>query len=163
VPALVLGDVTIWDSLAICESAAEMAPTAQLLPRDRLTRAVCRSVVSEMHAGFAALRRDLQMNIRRRTEPRPWPEDTRADLARVEQLWTTVRARYGSEGPFLFGARTLADAFFAPVVTRLRTYGVPLSPISAAYSEAVLADSAFREWEAAAQVEPWANATTDAL
>jgi glutathione S-transferase len=163
VPALALGEVTIWDSLAIGEWAAEAAPGAGLLPEDMLTRAICRSVISEMHAGFAAVRRDLQMNIRRRTAPREWPDDTRADLARIEQVWTTIRHRYGSGGPFLFGTRTLADAFFAPVVTRLRTYGVPLSISSAAYCEAVLADSAFREWEAAAQVEPWSLPVTDAL
>jgi glutathione S-transferase len=163
VPALVLGDTTVWDSLAICEWAAEQAPVARLLPEDPLSRAVCRSLMSEMHSGFAAVRRDLPMNLRRRTQARDWAADTRADLARIEQVWTTTRARYGAGGSFLFGARTLADAFFAPVVTRLRTYGVRLSGVSATYSEAVLSDAAFREWDAAGAVEPWTMAATDAL
>lgn len=151
VPALAVDGVTIWDSLAIAEWAAEQAPS--LYPEDALTRAVCRAVVCEMHSGFAAVRRDLPMNIRRRTTPRDWPEETRADLARIDALWTSTRERYGTDGPFLFGRRTLADAFFAPVVTRLRTYGVPLSPVVAAYCEAVLSDADFRAWEAAAEAE----------
>lgn len=151
VPALAVDGVTIWDSLAIAEWAAEQAPS--LYPEDALTRAVCRAVVCEMHSGFAAVRRDLPMNIRRRTTPRDWPEETRADLARIDALWTSTRERYGADGPFLFGRRTLADAFFAPVVTRLRTYGLPLSPVVAAYCEAVLSDADFRAWEAAAEAE----------
>jgi len=163
VPALEVDGTVIWDSLAICEWAAENARAARLWPEDPMVRAVCRSVACEMHSSFAAVRRDMSMNVRRRTTPRDWPEDTRDDLARIEDVWTTTRARYGAGGPFLFGARTIADAFFAPVVTRLRTYGVPLSSSSAAYSEAVLADPAFREWESAAVAEPWALAATDAL
>ena len=162
VPALALGDLTIWDSLAISEWAAEQ-PDAKLWPRDPLVRAACRSVVCEMHSSFAAMRRDLAMNIRRRVSARAWPDDTRDDLARVEELWTTTRQRYGSSGPFLFGERTLADAFYAPVVTRLRTYGVPLSKTAAAYSQAVLADAAFREWEQAAVEEQASIAATEAL
>jgi len=155
--------VVIWDSLAICEWAAENAPAAHLWPEDPMVRAVCRSVACEMHSSFAAVRRDMSMNIRRRTTPRDWPQDTRDDLVRIEEVWTTIRARYGAGGPFLFGARTIADAFYAPVVTRFRTYGVPLSASSAGYSEAVLADPSFREWEAAGVAEPWTLAQTDAL
>ena len=162
VPALAVGDLTVWDSLAICEWAAEQ-PGAKLWPVDPLVRAVCRSAVCEMHSSFAALRRDMAMNIRRRTGPRDWPEDTRDDLARIEELWTSLRSRYGAGGPFLFGERTLADAFYAPVVTRFRSYGVALSKTSAAYSEAVLSDPAFREWEQAASAEDARIAATDAL
>lgn len=167
VPALEVAGTVIWDSLAICEWAAENAPSARLWPEDPMVRAICRSVTCEMHSSFGAVRRDLSMNIRRRVtprdRPRDWPEDTRDDLARIEEVWSVTRARYGAGGPFLFGARTIADAFFAPVVTRLRTYGVPLSASSAAYSEAVLSDPSFREWEAAAVAEPWALPATDAL
>lgn len=163
VPALDLGELVIWDSLSICEWAAETAPSAGLWPADARARAICRSVTCEMHAGFGALRRDLSMNLRRRTAPKQWASDTADDLARVDELWRTTRARWGQGGPFLFGARTIADAFYAPVVTRLRTYGVPLSPDAAAYSEAVLADPAFRAWEAAAEAEPWTMPSIDAL
>jgi glutathione S-transferase len=163
VPALSVGSVTIWDSLAICEWAAENTRTQPLWPGDSLVRAVCRSVVSEMHSSFGALRRDLSMNIRRRTSARAWPEDTRADLARIDELWCWAREQYGAAGPWLFGERTLADAFFAPVATRCRTYGVKLTPVAAAYAEAVLTDDAFREWESAAQHEAATIEQTDAL
>jgi glutathione S-transferase len=163
VPVLETDGVTVWDSLAIAEWAAERAPHAHLWPEDSRTRAICRSVTCEMHSSFAAMRRDLSMNIRRRTTPREWPDDTRADLARVEQLWASTRERYGAGGPFLFGARTIADAFYAPVATRLRTYGVKVVPATHAYCEAIFADPAFRAWEAAAIAEPWSIAVTDAL
>lgn len=163
VPALEIDGVTVWDSLAIAELAAEKAPAARLWPEDQTTLAICRAVTCEMHSSFAALRRDCAMNIRRRTTPRDWPDDTRADIARIEELWGAIRARHGAGGPFLFGARTIADAFFAPVATRFRTYGVPLKPASQAYCEAIFADPAFRAWEAAAEAEPWTIPETDAL
>jgi glutathione S-transferase len=163
VPALRADDITIWDSLAIAEWAAERAPKAHLWPENSAERAVCRAVTCEMHSSFSAMRRDLAMNVRRRTTPRAWPEDTRADLARVEQLWASTRERYGAAGPFLFGARTIADAFYAPVATRLRTYGVPVQPATQAYCEAIFSDPAFRAFEAAAEAEPWSIPVTDAL
>ncbi len=163
VPALALGDVTVWDSLAICEWAAEAAPAARLWPTDPAARAVCRAVTCEMHSSFAALRRDLGMNLRRRTEARAWPADTREDLERVEEVIATTHARWGAEGPFLFGARTIADAFYAPVATRLRSYGVSSSPVVAAWCDAIFADAHFRAWESAALAEPWTIASTDAL
>ena len=163
VPALALAEVTVWDSLAICEWAAEAAPAAHLWPVDPGARAVCRAVTCEMHSSFAALRRDLGMNLRRRTAARAWPDDTRDDLARVEELVAQTRARWGAEGPFLFGARTIADAFYAPVATRLRTYGVPRSPVVAAWSDAIFDDAHFRAWESAALAEPWTIEGTDAL
>jgi glutathione S-transferase len=163
VPALAVSGVTVWDSLAISEWAAESAPAARLWPEDALARAVCRSIASEMHAGFGAVRRDLSMNIRRRAAARPLAEDTLADLTRIEALWAATRERHGAGGPFLFGARTIADAFFAPVATRLRTYGVPVQPESRAYCDAIFADPAFLAWEEAAKAEPWTIPSTDAL
>lgn len=163
VPALEVSGVTVWDSLAIAEWAAESAPEAHLWPANPLTRAVCRSVTCEMHASFSALRRDLAMNIRRRTTLPSLAEDTAADLARIEALWAATRARYGAGGPFLFGARTIADAFYAPVATRLRTYGVRVQPATQAYCDAILGDPAFLAWEAASIAEPWTIASTDAL
>ncbi|MDX2234641.1 MAG: glutathione S-transferase [Hyphomonadaceae bacterium] len=161
VPALHVDDVVIWDSLAISEWAAERAPA--LWPADPQVRAVARSATAEMHSGFAALRRDGAMNVRRRAGRRDWPEDTRADIARVEELWGALRAAHGAGGPYLFGARSIADAFFAPVCTRLRTYDVPVGAVAQAYCETVFADDAFRAWEAAAVAEPWAIPSTDSL
>lgn len=163
VPALHLGPVVIHDSLAISEWAAEQ-PGASLLPADPLQRALVRAAVAEMHAGFAALRRDLSMNIRRRLELAPdWPADTRADLDRLFAAFTGWRTAAAAHGPWLFGARTLADAFYAPVVTRLRTYAVPVSPLIADYMAVVLADADFQDWEAAARDEPMHIPQTDAL
>jgi glutathione S-transferase len=151
----------VWDSLAIAEWAAEHRPA--LWPGDAATRAACRSAVAEMHSGFAGIRRDYSMNIRRRVSAPPPPEDTRADLERLFELWGALRARYAGEGPWLFGARTIADAFYAPVATRLRTYGVPTPPDAQAWCDTLLADPDFRAWEAAAEAEPWRIETAEAL
>ena len=161
VPALDVDGVTIWDSLAICEWAAERAPS--LWPSDPMVRAVARSATAEMHSGFAALRRDGSMNVRRRAGRRDWPADTRADIARLEELWSTLRRTYGAGGPFLFGARSIADAFYAPVCTRLRTYDVAVSSLASDYCAAIFADDAFQEWERAATAESWTIPEADAL
>lgn len=161
VPALEVDGVTIWDSLAISEWAAERAPS--LWPSDATVRAVARSAAAEMHSGFAALRRDGSMNVRRRAGRREWPEDTRADISRLEELWSHLRANYGAGGPFLFGARCVTDAFYAPVATRLRTYDVEVSPVVRDYCNAIFADDAFREWEADAIAETWTIPQADAL
>ena len=160
VPVLhvVTGDgavVRIGDSLAIAEWAAESAPTAHLWPEDEGRRATARAVTCEMHSGFAALRRDLPMNLARRTPARPWPDDTRRDIARALEILTDLRARHRDLGPWLFGPRTIADAFFAPIVARFRSYGVVLPPSIATYSETVFSDAAFRAWEAAGIPESW--------
>ena len=162
VPALHVGDTVIWDSLAICEWAAEQKPDV-VWPTSAEARAVARSAAAEMHAGFAALRRDGSMNIRRRAGVRDWPEDTRADVQRLQELWGVLRGLYGAEGPFLFGRRSIADAFFAPVCTRLRTYEVAVDALSQAYCDAVFADAAFLEWERAAIAETWTIPQSDAL
>ncbi|MES1197516.1 MAG: glutathione S-transferase [Pseudomonadota bacterium] len=162
VPVLHVDGVAIHDSLAICEWANERAPQAFLWPADPLVRAEARSAAAEMHAGFAALRRDLSMNIRRRMERMPdLPDDTHRDLERLFALWRTLLTRF--EGPFLFGDRTIADAMFAPVVTRLRTYAVSSPPDAQAYCAAVLKDSAYQEWERAALSETWTISTAEAL
>lgn len=160
VPVLHLEGARIWDSLAIAEWAAEQAPA--LWPADPTLRAVCRSVTCEMHSGYAALRRDLPFNVRRRSTAREWPGDTLLDIARVQKLWTETLATFGEGSPFLFGARSLADAFFLPVASRFRTYGVLLDPAAQAYVDTLLADEAFRQWESAAEVEPWTLPLTDA-
>jgi len=160
VPALHVDGVVIYESLAICEWAAERAPG--LWPADALARAQARSVACEMHAGFAALRRDMSMNIRRRVQPEPhWPEDTRADLDQLYELWARLLQRFG--GPYLFGARSVADAMFAPVATRLRSYSVGAPASAQAYCEAIFADDAFQDWERAAINESWTMDHTEAL
>ena len=166
VPALHVGETVVWDSLAICEWAAEAAPEAQLWPRDADARAVCRSATCEMHSGFAALRSQLPCNLRRRAEPkvpsRTAGEDVQRELARLEALWSQLRSRFGRGGPYLFGARpTIADAFYAPVATRLRTYGVKLTGPAQEYAQAILTDAAFVSWEKEAMVEPFAMAVWD--
>ncbi len=160
VPALHLGDTVIYESLAICEWAAEQAPS--LWPADALTRAEARAAASEMHAGFAAMRRDMSCNIRRRLQAAPdWPEDTRADLVQLFALWARLLGRSG--GPYLFGARTIADAMFAPMATRLRTYAVATPAPAQAYCDTIFADDAFQEWERAGAAEPWTIEQSEAL
>lgn len=160
VPALHVDGVVIHESLAIAEWAAETAPS--LWPQDRLTRAMARSVASEMHAGFSALRRDMSMNIRRRVLPQPsWPADTRADLEQLYRTWGDQLDR--SSGPFLFGARSIADAMFAPVATRLRTYAVDAPAFARTYCDTIFADHAFQEWERGALSEPWTIEQTEVL
>jgi len=157
VPCLVHDGLAIWDSLAICEYVAELAPDAELWPADRAARAVARSVSAEMHSGFVPLRSSMPMDLKRDRKGQGMTDATAADIARIEALWADARARFGTPagGPFLFGTFTIADAMFAPVVTRLETYGVAVSPESRAYMDAVLALPALREWIAAAKDEPW--------
>ena len=156
VPALDADGVTIWDSLAIAEWAAEQAGPGELWPIDPVLRSQARSAACEMHSGFSAVRRDLSMNIHRRLDAPPdWPDDTRANLARIEAMWSGLRERYGHLGPHLFGQRSIADAFFTPVATRLRTYAVPLSQSASAYCDTLLADPDFRAWEADAIPNSW--------
>ncbi len=162
VPALKLDDgATIWDSMAICEWAHEAAPHAGLWPADGTQRARARAAAAEMHAGFQSLRKEAPMNMRRRRAPRDWSADTRGDLERLEELWGDCLARSG--GPYLFGARTIADAFYAPVATRLRTYGIEMSATARAYCDTLFKDDAFRAWEDAAIAEPWALEDMDSI
>ncbi len=154
VPALKHGGVVVWDSLAICEYLAETFPAALLWPKEPAARAVARAVSAEMHAGFAALRRTLPMDIRRRTSPPPLSGEVAADIDRVGRIWRDCRGRFGADGDMLFGRFTIADAMFAPVTTRFVTYGVALDEVSAAYVEAATNRPAMREWAAAAAAEP---------
>jgi glutathione S-transferase len=153
VPALVDGDVTIWDSLAIIEYAAERFPEARLWPEDRASRAHARSISAEMHSGFMALRNECGMNLHRPVGAIALSADARADIARIQQIWTECRERYGRSGPFLFGAFGGADAMFAPVVHRFRTYAVEVTPDVRRYMDAMMALPAFAEWNRAALAE----------
>jgi glutathione S-transferase len=146
----------VWDSLAIAELAAEVAPDAQLWPRDRAPRARARAVSAEMHAGFVALRRALPMDMRSRS-PRAVDDPAVArDIARIQAVWRDCRHTFGAGGPYLFGAVFgVADCMFAPVVSRFRTYAVELDPVCRVYADAVSEYPPFAAWVAAAVAEPW--------
>jgi glutathione S-transferase len=153
VPALVDGDVTVWDSLSIIEYLAEKFPQSKLWPDDRAARAHARSISAEMHSGFMALRNECGMNLHRPIRAISLSPEARADAARIEQIWMACRNRYEHLGPFLFGAFGAADAMFAPVVHRFRTYVVPVSPEAQVYMDTVMALPAFREWTRSALAE----------
>ncbi len=153
VPVLVDGDVTVWDSLAIIEYAAERFPQARLWPEDRASRAHARSISAEMHSGFAALRNECGMNLHRPVGAIDLSADARADIARIQQIWIECRERHGKSGQFLFGAFGGADAMFAPVVHRFRTYAIAVGPDVRAYMDAMMALPAFAEWTGAALAE----------
>ena len=154
-PRLEHGDVTVWDTLAIAEYLNELRPEAGLLPADRVARAHCRSVSGEMHAGFANLRSALPMDIRAHFPGFRVYAGARADIERIQAVWTECLRMYG--GPFLFGARpTMADAMYAPVCTRFATYDVQLEERCADLCDAVLALPEMVEWmeAAASEAEP---------
>ena len=151
VPVLVDGAVTVWDSLAICEYLAERHAEKNLWPAAAAARAHARAVSAEMHAGFAALRGNMGMNVRRSFPGVGMTPEVAKDIARIEQLWDDCLQRYG--GPFLFGAFGIADAMYAPVATRFRTYAVGLSAAAQRYADLLLALPAVAEWYAAAHAE----------
>jgi len=153
VPALAHGKLTLWESLAIGEYLAELFPPARLWPEARDARAVARAVSHEMHAGFLPLRRHFPMNMRSVFDREITPE-IQGDIDRITALWHDCRTRFGAGGRFLFGHFTIADAMYAPVVSRFRTFKVPLDGEAEAYAAAVTAWPAYQEWLAAARNEP---------
>jgi len=155
VPVLLAGEMTIWDSLAICEYLAEQFPDKHLWPQDVAARAMARSITAEMHSGFAALRNDMSMNIQARLPGRGRTPGAQADIGRICEIWEECLARFGHH-VYLFGGFSIADAFYAPVVTRFKTYGVALAPALQAYCDRVLAHPAVARWvrEAMLETEP---------
>ena len=151
VPALHDGTVHVWDSLAISEYLAERHPG--MWPADPAARAWARSIAAEMHSSFATLRNDMTMCIRERVDVRPWSEGLCANIARVEEIWTESRKRFGQGDDYLCGRCSLADAFYAPVAFRFQTYGVQPHGAAGAYLDALLAHPFVREWEQAALAE----------
>jgi glutathione S-transferase len=151
VPCLHDGDAVVWDTLAIGEYLAERH--AGLWPADAKARAHARCTAAEMHSGFGALRSDMSMCIRERVDVQPWSDALTADIERITALWTEARSRFGRDGAFLYGAFSLADCFYAPVVFRFQTYQVPLAGVAGAYAAAMRAHPLLREWEAAALAE----------
>ena len=148
VPVLRDDERLVFESLAICEYAAELAPQARLWPADAGVRAHARSISAEMHAGFGALRAAMPMNVRERGRRLATPPaaPVRDDVARITAIFEDCRARHAAAGAFLFGAFTVADAMFAPVVSRFATYSVSLPPAAQAYADAVLGLAPMQEW-----------------
>jgi glutathione S-transferase len=153
VPALIDDDITIWDSLAIIEYLAEKFPQARLWPEDRARRAHARSISAEMHSGFAALRNECGMNLHRPVGAIALSADARDNVARIQQIWIECRERYAEFGPFLFGAFGGADAMFAPVVHRFRTYAIEVRPEARRYMDTMMSLPAFQEWTRAGLAE----------
>ena len=155
VPVLTDGDLTLWETMAILEYLAERHPDKGLWPEDVNARAIARAVSNEMHAGFTALRGNMPMNIRKSHPGKGMGEGVADDIARICEIWNDCRSRFGSGGDFLFGNFSIADAMFAPVVSRLTTHVVALDDVSATYRDAVQALPEMIEWSDAGRAEPW--------
>lgn len=151
VPCLIHGDAKIWDTLAIGEYVNEIAPDKGILPSDRNRRAHCRSICGEMHSGFSSLRSSLPMNIKGHFPKFKVWSKAQADIARIFDIWRECLDAYG--GPFLFGKYSMADAMYAPVVTRFRTYGVEMDADCEGYAKAIMAHEHMQQWCAAALQE----------
>jgi glutathione S-transferase len=152
VPCLIHDGLKVWDTLAIAEYLAEMRPEAGLLPADRAQRAYCRAICGEMHSGFSALRGALPMNLKGHFPRFKVWSRALADIERVVAIWADCRGKYG--GPYLFGQRCMADAMYAPVVTRFLSYDVTLDRASKSYCDTIMAMPEMREWLDAAKHEP---------
>ncbi|MBC2669111.1 glutathione S-transferase family protein [Novosphingobium piscinae] len=155
VPLLWDGETVVWDSLAILDSLADRVGADRFWPRPPAARALARAMVAEMHAGFAALRQQCPMNMRRRYADFQPDAAVRADVVRILTLWAEARARFGAGGPFLFGSFSAADIFYAPVVSRFITYGITVPGFAQAYMDAVWEHPWLQQWAAAAAAEPW--------
>lgn len=162
VPCLHDDGFQVWESIAIAEYLAERHP--QMWPADAKARARARSISAEMHAGFTSLRTAMPMNLKFKLKGKPASPDVQRDIDRVVEIWEEARTQFATgDGPYLFGAFSVADAMYAPVVWRLHIYNVSLPPVAAAYSEAMRAHPAMREWYAAGIRESEAHAHYDAL
>ena len=155
VPILWDGDAVIWDSLAILEYLADKVGRDRFWPKDEAARGMARAMVAEMHSSFAALRRELPMNVRRRVQIENVSDECRQDIVRILGLWAEARARHGKAGPFLFGTYGAADIFFAPVVSRFMTYGIGVPGFAVAYMQAIAEHAWTQEWINAAENEEW--------
>lgn len=163
VPALRHGEISVWDSLAICEYVSETFLAGAGWPDDAAARAQARAVSAEMHSGFQALRTAMPMNCRRRKPAAAASVETRHDIERVVALWNDCRRRFGADGAFLFGGFSIADAMYAPVALRFLSYGVALDADARAYVDALLGLAALQEWLRAAEVETESLAATESI
>ena len=155
VPLLWDGEIVVWDSLAIIEFLADRYGSDFYWPDDEAARAVARSMSAEMHSGFANLRRELPMNVRKSFPPKTLSDPVREEIDRILQLWAQARARFGGTGDFLFGQWCAADMMYAPVVTRFITHGVSVPNFAGVYMKNVLSQAHVAEWIDKAQDEPW--------
>lgn len=155
VPALVDGEVVVWESLAIISYLADRFPDKPIWPQGDAARAHAKSISMEMHGGFQALRQACPMNLGKRYAARDFGEKVAADVARIEDIFRETRSRFGQSGPFLFGAFSAADAMFAPVVSRFQTYQIAVRPVTRAYMDAIFAHPGFERWRGEALLEPW--------
>ena len=161
VPSYRDGDLIVWDSLAICEHLAEEHPAAKLWPEEKHARAAARSVTAEMHSGFVALRKHMPMNLRASHPGEGRGNGVAEDIVRIAFVWESCRELFGDGGDLLFGSFSIADAFFAPIVSRFRTYGVELPGVAGQYMDALWSLPAMVRWAEAACAEPWSHATYD--
>ena len=155
VPLLWDGDAVVWDSLAILEYLADKVGRDRFWPKDAVARGMARSMVSEMHSSYAALRGECPMNVRKRFDGFEPSEACKADILRILGLWAEARSRFGSGGPFLFGTFGAADVFFAPVVSRFISYQIPVPGFAAAYMQALWEHEWMEAWIAASENEEW--------
>ena len=153
VPVLLLDGQVIWDTLAIAETVAEQWPEKRLWPEESTVRAHARSICAEMHSGFPALREAMPMNCRAMGRKVVLPDELTADIDRIFEIWTDCHHRYASEGRWLFGQFSVADAMFAPVVLRFRTYGINLPESACAYPDRLLESESMQEWLAESESE----------
>jgi glutathione S-transferase len=153
VPVLWVDEQPVWDSLAICETLAELFPQRQLWPADPAARRMARAVSAEMHSGFGSLRKAMPMNIRSSHPDKGHTPGALKDIERVGAVWEACRSRFGAGGELLFGSFSCADAMFAPVVMRFRTHAVPLPPVAQRYADAVRGLASVQEWCAGALAE----------
>jgi len=154
VPTLIHEGRTIWESIAICEYLAEVFPEKKLWPVELEAKAAARSISAEMHAGFQSLRNNMSMNLRASYPGRGRGPGVEEDIRRIVAIWRECRERFGKGGEFLFGDFTIADAMYAPVVTRFKTYGVELSGVEKKYCESIFSLPAMQEWYESARKEP---------
>ena len=155
VPTLMIDGEAVWYSLAIAETLAECFPDKGLWPADPGARRLARSLAAEMHSGFPALRSSLPMDLGAQYPRHAITPEVEADICRMQTIWRDCRQRYGSGGAFLFGEFCIAAAFYAPVVTRFRTYDVKLDEVCEAYCRSVVENAWMKEWAAAAAKETW--------
>jgi len=158
VPAVLIEgqDLAIWDSLAVVETLHERHPDAGIFPKDASARALARVLCAEMHSGFGALREECTMNLAHSYTDFPVSEAVKTDIARVEQLWSLALSKSG--GPWLLGAYSAADVFFAPLASRIATYALPVGDQASAYVAAHLNDGAFRRWRAMGRAQNYVQA-----
>jgi glutathione S-transferase len=155
VPTLIHGDVVVWESLAIGEYLADIFPQKNLWPKEPGDRALARAISHEMHAGFANLRTQMPMNVRKKLPGLGRTPDVDKDIRRIREIWGTCRSKFAAKGDFLFGSFSIADAMYAPVVYRFNTYEVPLSGLEKTYFETMLSLPVMTEWAQAAIEEPY--------